>query len=70
MKNSRLTIDQAVEWLFDNTKLWNAGGKVINSSAVCNMRARYKSGELKELAKTNLIEKSGVFVQTKYFEFK
>lgn len=69
MKNEKLTTDQAFEWLLDNTKLWRKNTD-LSPNHVTVLRNRYRKGELKESAKINMIEKSGLFDRTNYFQFK
>lgn len=65
---NRMTTDEAVQWLLDNTE-WRRSTD-ISANALTAMRGRFKRGKLKETAKTRLIEKSGMFTRTNYYEFK
>lgn len=67
---NRMTIDEAVEWLLSNTKQWNSREKVMRRQAVVTLKKRHQEGNLKELAKIRLIEKSGMFEQTSYYILK
>lgn len=70
--SDRMTIDEAVRWLLDknNRKHWNVGEKKMLPQNLLTMENRLNSGEMKELAKLNLIERSGMFDKVMYFELK
>ena len=67
-----MTIDEAVQWLLDknNRRRWNNGEKPLCEQNLDTMRRRLNSGEMKELAKLNLIKRSGMFEKVMYFELK
>lgn len=63
-----MTIDQALEYLFAN-KQWRKSTE-ITASTLSKWESRYKAGNMKDLAKLNLIRRSGVFEENINFELK
>lgn len=66
--NNKLTIEEAVQWLLDNPSKWNK--KVMSPQTVTMLRKRFRDGKMGDAAKMNLIERSGEFEKTIYFEFR
>lgn len=63
-----MTIDQATEYLLSNTE-WRKDTDVT-ANHITTWRVRYKKGKLNDLAKLNIIRRSGLFNETLTFELK